>query len=273
MLYVVNYEMQIIKILILAIATYSTNSAIIQNNVFYDAVPEQYPYHVRLSAKINDISFNMCDGTLISNKWVLTAAYCSDGADSVVLYLGTTSGSSPELTYTVTKDNITIHPEWNKNSVKNDISLIKIPHVNYTTNIQPVKMSNISKFYTNYAGENVITSRWVSNLNTSADVSNNLQWASMKVIDNSECEQIYGNSIVTSSSICTSNPGDDVGGFLFLKDSPVLIGILSTVRTEKDYPVVFTRITSFLDWIGEITANYEINFDSVISSLSVGIDF
>ncbi|KAH8408124.1 hypothetical protein KR222_009285, partial [Zaprionus bogoriensis] len=177
---------------------------------------------------------------------------------SVTVYLGATVRTSPEVSQTVSSSNIIIHSGWNSSNLKNDISLIKISAVSYSSKIQPAALPAISSSYSTYAGQTAIASGWGRTSDSSSSVASNLQYVDLNVITNSVCAATYGTSIVTSSNICVATTGGkstcngDSGGPLVLQDSKVQIGLTSfgaAAGCEKGYPAAFTRVTSYLDWI------------------------
>ncbi|KAH8331834.1 hypothetical protein KR074_005673, partial [Drosophila pseudoananassae] len=188
-----------------------------------------------------------------------SAGGCELGAPtSVTVYLGATVRTSAEITHTVPSSDIIIHSGWNSSTLKNDISLIKIPSVSYSSKIQAASLPSISSSYSTYAGETAIASGWGRTSDSSSSVATNLNYVELSVITNSVCAATYGTSIVTSSNICVSTANGkstcngDSGGPLVLASSKVQIGLTSfgaAAGCEKGYPAAFTRTTSYLDWI------------------------
>ncbi|XP_068143073.1 serine protease 1 [Drosophila tropicalis] len=218
----------------------------------------QFPYQVGLSLKLSALSSAWCGGSLIGNTWVLTAAHCTDGVQSVTVYLGATVRTSPEVTATVSSSDIIIHSGWNSANLRNDISLIKIPSVTYTTKIQAVKIPAIASSYSTYAGQTAIASGWGRPSDSASSVSSVLNYVDLDVITNTVCASTYGSSIVVASNICVATPNGkstcngDSGGPLVLASNSLQIGLTSfgaSAGCEKGYPAAFTRVTSYLDWI------------------------
>ncbi|XP_044249038.1 collagenase-like [Drosophila takahashii] len=221
-----------------------------------DASVGQFPYQVGL---LLDFS-TWCGGSLISNKWVISAAHCTQGVLFAIVYLGATERTSPEAIRFVTSFSIINHPDYNAGNFGSDISLIKIPAVTYSSRIKAINLPSIAPTYPTYEGDIAIASGWGQKLE--ADEAVRLQFMKTVVMSNEQCAAAYGFPVVPPGYFCanTSNGestcSGDSGGPLALESSNTLIGVTSFVSTngcKSGYPAGFTRVTSFLKWITETT--------------------
>ncbi|KAH8303574.1 hypothetical protein KR018_003534 [Drosophila ironensis] len=179
----------------------------------------------------------------------------------VTLYLDWIAEVSGVVKHHVTKSDIIIHADWSSSTLRNDISLIRIPHVDYSAAIHNVELPKHESHYSSYDGDEVIASGWGRTSDSASGVAAHLQYAHMKIISNSVCKRTYGTTI-RDSNICVSTPAGvstcngDSGGPLVLASDKVQIGLTSfgsAAGCEKEYPAAFTRVTSYLDWIKEHT--------------------
>ena len=105
----------------------------------------------------SDGSWQECGGSLVTPEYVLTSAYCADDSPITLfsykigaLSIDDTVQNSVQETIEIA--NVTVHPNYNRNTFENDFALVKLKQrVNAT--ITPVKMDqgNVSPNY--YKGE------------------------------------------------------------------------------------------------------------------------
>lgn len=225
----------------------------------------QFPYQVGLSLVFGDKSA-WCGGTLISDRWILTAAHCTDGADGVTAYLGAIDiknnyEKGQNRIYT-SKSNIIVHAEWDPSTLSNDISLIKLPVViEFNDRIQPAKLPKKNGEYSTYVGDMVWASGWGRDSDAATGVTPLLRYIEVPIMKQSTCNTYFFGS-VTDKMICISGKdgkstcNGDSGGPLVYKEDGInyVIGATSFgigLGCEKGWPAVFTRVTSYLDWIEE----------------------
>ncbi|KAJ1962686.1 putative elongator complex protein 1 [Dipsacomyces acuminosporus] len=97
-----------------------------------DAYQNIAPFLVRLEVTIGDET-SLCGGTLVDKTTVITAAHCVEKSDSkqtmsVDVYYGSNSADNKKHV-TSKEDKITMHPKYDKDTVANDIAVIKIPEI------------------------------------------------------------------------------------------------------------------------------------------------
>ncbi|KAH8302042.1 hypothetical protein KR044_002003 [Drosophila immigrans] len=230
------------------------------------AARNQFPYQVGLLLYVNG-GAAWCGGSLISDRYVLTAAHCTDSLTTGVdVYLGawdrTNKKEDGQQIVFVENKNVVVHPKWDASLLLNDISLIKLPvAIEFNANIQPVKLPVKSNTYNTYAGQQAIASGWGKTSDSAAGATDILQYISVPIMNNSGCSPWFGG-VVVDTNICikttggTSTCNGDSGGPLVAAETGELIGATSfgiALGCEVGWPGVFTRVTSYLDWIEEVS--------------------
>ncbi|XP_062132254.1 brachyurin-like [Drosophila sulfurigaster albostrigata] len=226
----------------------------------------QFPYQAGLLLYV-DGGAAWCGGSLISDRYVLTAAHCTDSLTTGVdVYLGAwdrTDGSEhgQQIIFVETK-NVFVHDAWDSSLTRNDISLIKLPvPIEFNEHIQPIKLPAKSNTYNTYAGQQAIASGWGRISDSATSATNILQYISVPIMNNSGCKPwffgaVYETNICIKTTGGTSACNGDSGGPLVSAETGELIGATSfgsPLGCEVGWPGVFTRVTSYLEWIEEIS--------------------
>ncbi|KAK3919487.1 Collagenase [Frankliniella fusca] len=233
--------------------------------VKHRALPGQFPWHVSLLYKG---LFYSCSGALVSDQWVLTAANCAHGYDSIVVRLGSYRPAAQQERFrtTLTCTHIVVHPGYRRGSPKDDIAAIRLPSPQKLNGfILPVRLPSRNSFTTTYADRSAWLSGWgvMSQLGTFRDATAVLGYAAETVLPNEKCAEKYSN-VTTSSILCTTTGSfssgcmGDSGAPLVVNEGGIFvhIGILSFVSAAgctEGHPAGYTRITSYLRWIQNAT--------------------
>ena len=169
----------------------------------------EYPWQVGIITK--GTSRPWCGGSLISNRWVLTAAHCTRGeqAKNIQALLGEHDYNSNSET-TAIKMAISLikdHNKYNHAKTNYDFSLLKLKkNIDFTKypHIRPICLPvDDSKDYNDFMAT---VSGW-GTLSSGGSSPNKLREVTVKVLTNAECKNAYGSSSITDQMLCANVNG------------------------------------------------------------------
>ncbi|XP_050516065.1 trypsin-1 [Diabrotica virgifera virgifera] len=242
-----------------------------------NAEKAEFPWLVSLTRR----GGHFCGGTIISEKFVLTAGHClCTGIDQDILQASSIkiTVSQYDLTikntdaYQVSVKAITIHPGYVCGKPKDDIALLELENtLTWSNSALPACLPS-SKSGDDYTSLLAVVAGWgwtneVTDKGGRADI---MQKAKLAIISLDKCREWYKSQGKTTkikdNHICAGyehggvdSCWGDSGGPLMLdmdhsEDQTMVIGVVSTgIGCARPYlPGLYTRISDYISWIEEV---------------------
>ncbi|KAJ8961659.1 hypothetical protein NQ318_021256 [Aromia moschata] len=225
----------------------------------FEARDKLFPYAAALFINKGESDENFCGGSIISENYILTAAHCAVIAREITVVMGTVElDTEVETQVIMNASDIIIPDDYNASLYDWDLALLKLPEpLELTEYIQPIKLAEGDY---SYAGELSVVLGWGFQWGGQTTYEEHLRFVENIILSNNQCtkdDPTY-KEIVKDSQICQSTlagrgscHGDSGGPLVVDGDTQVGIVSLGSINCFLEKPVVFTRITSYRQWIKE----------------------
>uniref|UniRef100_A0A669Q6S0 Transmembrane serine protease 6 n=2 Tax=Phasianus colchicus TaxID=9054 RepID=A0A669Q6S0_PHACC len=226
-----------------------------------NSVEGEWPWQASLQVRGRHI----CGGTLIADRWVVSAAHCFQderlASPSVwTIYLGKyfqNTTSHTEVSFKVIR--LFLHPYYEEDSHDYDVALLQLDHpVIISPFIQPICLPATSHLFE--PGLHCWITGWGA-LKEGGHISNILQKVDVQIIQQDICSEAY-HYMISPRMLCAGYKGKkdacqgDSGGPLACEEPSgrwFLAGLVSWGMGcgLPNYYGVYTRITQVLGWINQ----------------------
>ncbi|EPZ33601.1 trypsin-like serine protease [Rozella allomycis CSF55] len=223
------------------------------------------PFIFPFAASIQCSGYHFCGGALISDTILISAGHCvisSCPISSLRVFVHRHNINLPptaENSTVFTVVQISRHPKYNGVNYENDISVWKLRKI--VSYDEPLKFAMLDKGDLSREGTKTMALGWGYQKFGVPVLSSTLLFVNLPIVNPSICKRIYEKYFFMGKQLCVG--GDvankdtcqgDSGGGLFVTDSSGKIFIVGIVSWGYEcgrvgYPGVYTKISSFLDWI------------------------
>ncbi|EHB11955.1 Granzyme H [Heterocephalus glaber] len=222
----------------------------------HEAKPHSRPYMAFVSFLVGK-KRKRCDGVLVQEEFVLTAAHCK--GSSVKVTLGAHNIKKPEKTQQVTFVTKAIaHPDYDCNTLFNDIMLLQLKReAKLTKAVQPLRLhENMAQVN---PGDKCLVAGW-GKMSPLGTLASKLQEVELTVQDELKCKSVF-RAFSYITEICMGDPRKTKCSFKGDSGAPLVCnnmvqGIFSGGKEHGRPPGVFTKVSHFLPWVKSTTKHF-----------------
>merc|ERR1712004_120534 len=159
-----------------------------------EARPHSLPWQIRLGYNDGKYSYTMCGGSIVSDRYVITAAHCIEisepNRDHFVIVGMHNRRRADQYYKRVGVKRVIVHPGWNENRIAagNDIAILELSlSLRFNDAVQPICLPSSSQTYTE--SDRFVVSGW-GNLREDGRSPDTLQQLVVPYLKDSTCMRV-----------------------------------------------------------------------------------
>ncbi|XP_017346201.1 transmembrane protease serine 4a isoform X1 [Ictalurus punctatus] len=223
----------------------------------HNALIENWPWQVSLQQN----GQHSCGGSVLSPKWIITAAHCFTGRAEVSRWRVVAGSTYMTSLGGYAVDKIIVNGLYNKQLNDYDVAMMRLTKpLTIQATVKPVCLTPHDL---GLKGRTSLVITGWGHLQENGHLSSNLQKAEIEFIDSAQCSDIYGAGI-TSRMICAgflqgkvdACQGDSGGPLVYQNDRWRLVGVVSwgVGCARPGLPGVYSNVDPMLNWIYTVMA-------------------
>ncbi|XP_039249387.2 chymotrypsinogen A-like [Styela clava] len=232
-----------------------------------NAAINTYVWQVSLQEPYGSGYWHFCGGSLISSRYVMTAAHCYNDPSVVTVYAGSTKKFSGGTRFAI--ESFLVFPQYNSAEISNDYGIVKLAEEAVESSsigfvALPPADHNSNTDYSTFNGGVGTTTGWGyinyrSQNHPKNELPDDLQVANIPVYGYADCNAVWGNTYQHDNMICGGSAtaggvcmGDSGGPLVQTINGVItLIGATSWAPSTctTQYPSGWAKLAKERQWI------------------------